>query len=199
LDGTWERMHEALRKRVRARMNRDPEPSTGVVDSRSIKTTGVGGDQRGYDGVKKVEGRKRHLLVGTWGLVLQARVHSAEMQDREGIKTLLEPAPDRLPQRLTHVWLDASLHQPGQGCQLGGKDPGLECRDRAPPTEAGPRGGDEEVGERVGRRGDCHGPKEVAVRGGPKAILAKALGGEADLLLVGLEQEAEPRDYERPP
>ena len=57
----------------------------------------------------------------------------------------------------------------------------------------------EEVGERVGRRGDCHGPKEVAVRGGPKAILAKALGGEADLLLVGLEQEAEPRDYERPP
>jgi putative transposase len=49
-------------------------------------------------------------------LVLEVRVHSARVTDREGIKLLLEPSsPDRLPKRLSHLWLDASLHRPGQG------------------------------------------------------------------------------------
>jgi putative transposase len=121
LDGTRERMHAALRQRVRVCLKRNPQPSAGIVDSQSIKTTGVGGEQRGYDGGKKVKGRKRHLLVDTQGLVLTVRVHSAKVQDREGIKLLLGLAQDRLPQRLSHLWLDAGYTGEGKGADWAEK------------------------------------------------------------------------------
>ena len=54
LDGTWEEMNQAMRRRLRKQLGRDPEPSAGIVDSPSAKNTGVGGEQRGFDGGKKV-------------------------------------------------------------------------------------------------------------------------------------------------
>ena len=75
-------------RRSASKAGRDPQPSAAVADSQSVKTTPVGGP-RGYDGWKQINGRKRHLLVDTQGLIMRAVVHPADLSDREEGKLLL--------------------------------------------------------------------------------------------------------------
>jgi putative transposase len=108
-DGTWERIHTALRKQLRLRMGRDPEPSAAILDSQSVKTSAVRGDERGYDGGKKILGRKRHLLVDTQGFLLAVKVHAANILDRHGALLLLAPLGDAFP-RLQLIWADTGYN-----------------------------------------------------------------------------------------
>jgi putative transposase len=113
LDGTFERLNAALRERLRIRSGRNAQPSAAIVDSQSAKTTGVGGEARGYDGGKKIRGRKRHLLVDTEGFVLKAKVHSAKIPDQDGLRLLLESAGTAVSE-LKHLWLDAGYEGRGK-------------------------------------------------------------------------------------
>jgi putative transposase len=112
-DGAWADLVDRLRARVRAADGRDPEPSAAVIDSQSVRESAEGvvpAATSGYDSHKKVNGRKRHLMTDTLGLLIVVTVSPASAQDRDGAVALLQAAARRGRSRLACAWADHGYH-----------------------------------------------------------------------------------------
>ena len=105
-EGVWDRVLEALRMQMRTKEGRDAQPSAGVIESQSIKTSAVRGPEKGYDMGKKIWGRKRHLFVDTQGNLLAVKVTGAQRSDQEGGRMMLSPLKEKFP-RMQLLWGDS--------------------------------------------------------------------------------------------
>ena len=115
-DGTWERIHTALRERTRRHLGTRGDAQRGDPGQPVGQDQAKGGP-RGFDAHKQVKGRKRHLLVDTQGFVLKVVVSAADVQDRDGARLLAHAVRLYGPElpRLSLVWADAGYAGPGRG------------------------------------------------------------------------------------
>lgn len=105
-EGTTDRIHDALRDATRDADGRDPMASAGIVDAQSVKGADtVGADSHGYDAGKRTNGRKRHIVTDTLGLLVMVLVTTASLQDRDGGRRVLDRARMKMPS-IALVWAD---------------------------------------------------------------------------------------------
>jgi len=102
--GIWQRIHDTLRARVRQKAGRHKHPTAGSIDAQSVKTSASAGI-KGFDAGKKIQGRKRHILVDTLGLLMAVVVTAASVQDRDGAKLLLQSLSGSC-KKIRRIWVD---------------------------------------------------------------------------------------------
>ncbi len=103
-DGLWRLIHDTLRAKLRVKKGRHKHATAGAIDSQSVKTTAVA-SIRGFDAGKKINGRKRHILVDTLGLLILVAVTAASVQDRDGARVLLKRLGGT-GKKLRKIWVD---------------------------------------------------------------------------------------------
>jgi putative transposase len=110
-DGTWQRIHDALRAKTRKAAGKKSTPTVAIVDSQSVRTA-EGGEEKGYDAAKKITGRKRHVAVDTLGLLLAVVVHGADWQDQDGAEWVMEKLGEQF-RRIKVVFGDVAYGRAG--------------------------------------------------------------------------------------
>lgn len=108
-DGTWAVIHDALRRKVRTREKPYHPRTSASVDSQSVDTTS-GGEQRGRDNAKNVDGRKRHIVVDSMGLLLAVLVTAASVDDAKAAAVVFARLDGQPVSRVRRVYADSKYH-----------------------------------------------------------------------------------------